>query len=512
MEHLDQHLKMSVLRDADAVAYSFEDRRVDYRTFDRDVQDVAVSLLLLGFKKGEGIALILPNSDAFLVLYHAALRIGMYCVPVNPLYTPSELLFMIRDSAVRCIAAPSQMASLAPVIQSEVPGVKLILVGDDASDKADGIHSYASLLHNEIEGKDDVEKEISRIPRDPDDLAVILYTSGTTGKPKGAMLTHANLASNAMTVGDYLKYTASDRILTVLPMFHVFCLTVCVNAAIYRGAEMILLSHFSPTELFEIIPARRATIFAGVPTMYNFLLQASQERTLDFSSLRYCISGGAAMPVALLTAFEARMGVTVLEGYGLSEASPVSAFAPVDGRPRKVGSIGVTLPGVEQKVVDESDREVGVSEVGELVIRGPNVMKGYWNLPDATAQALRGGWLHTGDMARVDEDGYFYLVDRKKDMIIVGGFNVYPREIEEVLYRCEGVKEAAVIGVPDEAYGEVPVAFVVPGRETLQPEDVKAFCTENLAKYKRPARVIFIEELPKNTVGKILRRDLRQFA
>lgn len=218
------------------------------------------------------------------------------------------------------------------------------------------------------------------------------------------------------------------------------------------------------------------------------------------------------MPVALLTAFEARMGVTVLEGYGLSEASPVSAFAPVDGRPRKVGSIGVTLPGVEQKVVDESDREVGVSEVGELVIRGPNVMKGYWNLPDATAQALRGGWLHTGDMARVDEDGYFYLVDRKKDMIIVGGFNVYPREIEEVLYRCEGVKEAAVIGVPDEAYGEVPVAFVVPGRETLQQEDVKAFCTENLAKYKRPARVIFIEELPKNTVGKILRRDLRQFA
>ncbi|OPG16340.1 long-chain-fatty-acid--CoA ligase [Ferroacidibacillus organovorans] len=512
MEHLDQHLKDSVARAADAIAYTFQDRRIDYRTFDLEVQDVAVSLLRLGFKKGEGMALILPNSDAFLTLYHAALRIGMYCVPMNPLYTPSELLYMIRDSSVGCIAAPAQMAPLAPAILSEAPDVKLIMVGDGAHAEADRIHRYLSLFRHQVEDDRSFTQEIEGIARDPDDLAVILYTSGTTGKPKGAMLTHANLASNAMMIGDYLKYTANDRILTVLPMFHVFCLTVCVNAAIYRGAEMIILPHFSPTELIELIPARRATIFAGVPTMYNFLLQASQSREVDFSTLRYCISGGAAMPVALLSAFEARMGVTVLEGYGLSEASPVSAFAPIDGRPRKVGSIGVTLPGIEQKVVDEFDREVDVDEVGELVMRGPNVMKGYWHLPDATAQALRGGWLHTGDMARVDEDGYFYLVDRKKDMIIVGGFNVYPREIEEVLYRCEGVREAAVIGVPDDAYGEVPIAFVVPGSDTLSQEDVKVFCAAHLAKYKQPARVVFIKELPKNTVGKIMRRDLRQFA
>ncbi|WP_281267804.1 long-chain-fatty-acid--CoA ligase [Sulfoacidibacillus thermotolerans] len=500
---LDEHLRMSARDHGDDYAYSYLGKRVTYKELYARVLRISGFLYESGFRKGDGMAIILPNSDAFLEMYHAALAIGMFVVPLNPLYTPNELLYMLKDSAVKMIVAPVQMAPIAPMVLQALPGVRLIVAGDSEETLPDSLISYESVLeHNPL----------TKVAEDltVEDLAVVLYTSGTTGKPKGAMLTHRNLSSNAMMAGVYLGFSGSDRIVTVLPMFHVFSLTVCVNAGIFRAAELIILPRFSPKEVITVIEETKATIFAGVPTMYNFILQAAGDRVVDFHSLRYCISGGAAMPVAVLEAFEKRFSVTVLEGYGLSEASPITAFAPVDGRPRKVGSIGVSLPMVDQKVVNEFDEEVPVGEVGELVVRGPNVMKGYLGLPKETETALRNGWLHTGDMARMDEDGYFYIVDRKKDMILVGGFNVYPREVEEVLFTYEGVLEVAVVGMPNPDYGEEVVACIVRKNESVTEEKIRHFCETRLAKYKQPTKILFMDELPKNMTGKIVRRELRE--
>jgi long-chain acyl-CoA synthetase len=287
----------------------------------------------------------------------------------------------------------------------------------------------------------------------------------------------------------------------------VFCMTVCMNGPIASGATLLIVPKFSPADVVSVIREEKATIFAGVPTMYNFMLQLPTTAADDFTSIRVCISGGAAIPVALLHKFEEKYSVIILEGYGLSEASPVTAFNPLRGT-RKAGSIGINIPGVINKVVGEDGQEVPYGEIGELIVQGPNVMKGYLGLPEATSQALRDGWLYTGDMATMDEEGYISIVDRKKDMIIVGGYNVYPREVEEVLYKHPGIMEAAVIGVPNVEYGEAVKAYVVKN-DQLTSEEVIQYCKENLAKYKVPTQVEFLDELPKNTTGKILRRALR---
>lgn len=503
-KRLDEHLRTSVRLHPDHIAYHFDGRDVSYQELGEQVEHAAGYLSAQGAVKGQGLAILLPNSDAFVILYEAALRLGMYVVPMNPLYTPEELQYMLMDSAVQWIAGARPLMQFAPLLQAKVPGINLIAVGDGEEPLAAGVVDYRDIMSSTWpEAK--LPGAVSE-----DDTAVILYTSGTTGKPKGAMLTHRNLCTNAEIIGDYLNYSGTDRVLAVLPMFHVFCLSVCLHASIYRGAQVVILPRFSPSEVLRVIEEKRITIFLGVPTMYNFLLRTAGEQKVDTRSLRLCISGGAAMPVALMEAFEKHFAVRILEGYGLSEASPVTAFAPVDGRERKSGSIGVTLPGLEQRVVDDQDEELPVGEVGELVVRGPSVMKGYWRRPEETAATLRGGWLHTGDLARMDEDGYFYIVDRKKDMIIVGGFNVYPREIEELLYAHPGIAEAAVIGMPDEAYGEQVVACVVVRDANLTEESVKAYCEAHLVKYKRPAQVRFFEELPKNQTGKVLHRALRE--
>ena len=501
-DHLDVNLKNTASELPDAVAYTFAGREVTYAQFDRLVSNVSGALFEIGLRHGDGLAIILPNSDAFLLSYHGALRLGLFCVPMNPLYTPNELLFMLKDSGVKAVVAPAQFVEMAGALNAMLPGLTLIAVG--AEKVPQGILMFENLIHHES-----IENVSYQPALSVEDTAVILYTSGTTGTPKGAMLTHANLSSNAYTAGEHLGYSAQDRVVTVLPIFHVFSLTVCLNTSVYKGAQMIILPRFSPLEVLSVIQDQQATIFAGVPTMYNFMMQAADHTPYDLHSLRYCLSGGAAMPVAVMEAFEKRFNVQILEGYGLSEASPVTAFTPVDGRPRKVGSIGVSVPLVEQKIFDENDQEVPVGEVGELVVRGPNVMKGYLHRPQETAAALRSGWLHTGDLAKTDEDGYFYIVDRKKDMILVGGYNVYPREVEEVLFRMDGIVEVAVIGAPDTEYGEVVVAFIVRKNDHLSEQAIREYCKEYLAKYKQPARYVFVAELPKNMTGKVLRRELR---
>ena len=350
--------------------------------------------------------------------------------------------------------------------------------------------------------------DIEPVAVDENETAIILYTSGTTGSPKGAMLTHKNIYSNARDVADYLDFSGDDRVVATLPVFHVFALTVVVNAPLIKGATIILIPRFSPGDVFNTIKESKATIFAGVPTMYNFMNQFPNGRKEDFESVRIAISGGSSLQVALLHSFEEKFDVRISEGYGLSEASPVTCFNPLD-RDRIPGSIGTNIINVENKVVNELGEEVPDGEVGELIVRGPNVMKGYYKMPEETEVALRNGWLYTGDLARRDEDGYFYIVDRKKDLVIVGGYNVYPREVEEVLFEYRDIVEAAVIGVPDMDFGEAVHAFVVlkDGVEE-DVEKLEAYCAARLAKYKVPKKFEFLDELPKNATGKILRRSL----
>ena len=338
---------------------------------------------------------------------------------------------------------------------------------------------------------------------------MILYTSGTTGVPKGAELTHANLLRNAeVTAATLLAAGPGDVVMGCLPLFHSFGLTCGLNAAVLGGACLALLPRFDPGEALEIISREKVTIFEGVPTMYAALLHHPDRGQADVSSLRVCVSGGAALPLEILRGFEDAFGCPILEGYGLSETSPVASFNH-PGRPRKPGSIGTPVAGVQMRVVDDAGAEVPQGEVGEVAIRGHNVMKGYWRDPDATAAAIPDGWFRTGDLARVDEDGYFYIVDRKKEMIIRGGYNVYPREIEEALYEHPGVAGAAVVGIPHESLGEeVGAAVALKPGASATPEELREFVRERVAAYKYPRQVWLVDQLPKGPTGKILRREV----
>ncbi|HZE17445.1 MAG TPA: long-chain fatty acid--CoA ligase, partial [Mycobacterium sp.] len=348
------------------------------------------------------------------------------------------------------------------------------------------------------------------VEREESDTAVILYTSGTTGTPKGAELTHANMLDNCYYGGtELVDVSEQDVILGALPLFHSFGQTCCLNTSVRAGACLTLMPRFDPDKALQIIQRDQVTTFDGVPTMYHAMLNHPERDRYDTSSLRLCVSGGDAMPVEVMRGFEEAFGCMILEGYGLSETSPVASFNQRD-RERKPGSIGTPIRGVEMKVVDEHGNELPIGEVGEIVIRGHNVMKGYLNRPDATREVLKDGWLRTGDLARRDADGYFFIVDRKKDMIIRGGYNVYPREIEEVLYEHPAVLQAAVVGIPDEAMGQEVGAAVVlrPGAHTSA-EELHDFAKERVAAYKYPRRIWFTEQLPIGTTGKILKREVR---
>ncbi|MEH7375358.1 fatty acid--CoA ligase family protein [Neobacillus drentensis] len=493
-------------------AYHFMDQICTYAELDGAITKFASGLEKLGVEKGDHIALLLGNSPHFVISLYGALRLGVTVIPVNPIYTADEISYILNNGDVKVVIALDHAIPLVEKVHTFLPKIKHYIFCETPPNSR--IESKIENLSGSSKMKSFTaivasgELNFKGPNLGDDDTAIILYTSGTTGKPKGAMLTHKNLYSNAKDVSEYLKMNPDDRIVTVLPMFHVFCLTVALNAPLLSGATLLIAPKFSPKEIFELIKDNQATVFAGVPTMYNFLFQFPDGNPDDLKSLRLCISGGASLPVALLKNFEQKFNVVVSEGYGLSEASPVTCFNPLD-RPRKPGSIGTSILRVENKILNELGEEVPVGEVGELIVRGPNVMKGYYKMPDETAAAIRNGWLHTGDLARMDEDGYFYIVDRKKDLILVGGYNVYPREVEEVIYNHSDVLEVAVLGVPDPNVGEAVKAYVVSKNPGLTAEQLLDYCREHLAKYKLPSSIEFIEELPKNTTGKILRRVLK---
>ncbi|WHY58432.1 long-chain-fatty-acid--CoA ligase [Peribacillus simplex] len=496
--NLNENLKRSASNFPESIAYIFRDKSATYQELNQKVDRLAAGLFVQGIRKGDGVALILGNSPEFLIAFYGILRLGAFVVPINPLYTQGEINYFLDNSQAKAVIAHVSVEPKLSEVKKQLENLKLVIY-TEANDQES---TWEHLMETSI--------NVYESPYiDEEDLAVILYTSGTTGKPKGAMLTHRNLGSNADSISKLLELDVNDRIVAVLPMFHVFCMTVCLNAPIACGATVLIQPKFSPHDVVSTIREKKATVFAGVPTMYSFINQLPEAIAEDCQSIRMCISGGASIPAELLHKFENKFNVSILEGYGLSETAPLVAINPLKGT-RKPGSIGLNIPAVQSKVVDEFGKELPRGEVGELVVQGPNVMKGYLGMPEATSAAFNDGWFYTGDLATMDEEGYIYIVDRKKDIIIVGGYNVYPREVEEVLYQHPAVVEAAVIGVPDREYGESVKAFVAVEDEQITMNDIIQFCQDKLVKYKLPKRVEFFKELPKNSTGKILRRELRE--
>lgn len=497
--NLYMNLANAMKRSPEKNAYVFGRESETFRGLNDKVNQFAFRLTQEGIGKGDTVAILLGNSTAFIIAYYGILCAGATVVPVNPTFTAREISYILSDSRAKGVIAEAELGPLLKNLKHTIPFLEFTVYTRPMDQELE----FSSFFNNKVNKF--ISPEING-----DDLAVVLYTSGTTGEPKGVMLTHKNLHSNAEACLELFELTAKDRIVTVLPIFHIFCMTVCMNASILSGATMLLLPKFSPKDVIETIYSSKATVFAGVPTMYNFLLQGSAEPE-KYRTLRICISGGASLPLAVINSFKDHTGIQIQEGYGLSEASPVTTFNPLRGECRP-GSVGKNIPLVENKVVDSNGKEVPVGEIGELIVKGPNVMKGYLNNPELTMRTIKNGWLYTGDMAKMDNDGYFYIVDRKKDMINVGGFNVYPREIEEVLYDHPDIVEAGVIGVPDENYGESVIAYIVSKNKDLQEEDIREYLKDKLVKYKLPKDIEFLAELPKNSTGKILRRSLVQLS
>jgi long-chain acyl-CoA synthetase len=493
-------LRESVKADPGKALAILGDRSWSYAEVDELSGRVAAGLRAAGLAPGDAVAVQLPNVPEFLVAYFGILKAGLVMVPLNPLLTAPEIAYHLDDSDARILVTFDLFAEAALAGAAEVAGVTSYVV--TAGEPPSGARAFAELYA--AAGTDEIH------PTAADDTAVRLYTSGTTGRPKGAELTHFQLFMNCTTSGGLFGMTPDDVNLAVLPLFHVFGLSSVLNLTVRHGGSLVLVPRFEPGAVLDAIEGHRCTVFAGVPTMFVALVHADVEGR-DLSSLRAAVSGGASIAGEVIRAFEARFpGVVVLEGYGLSETASTATFN-VSAEERRVLSIGKPIWGVEVRIVDPEGRELpaGADQVGEIVVRGHNVMKGYYGRPDATAEAIRDGWLHTGDLGYRDEDGYFFVVDRLKDLIIRGGYNVYPREIEEVLYEHPEIVEVAVVGRPDERLGEEVQAYVVrtPGSQ-LSPEDVVAYSRERLAAYKYPREVLVVADLPKGPTGKILKREL----
>lgn len=508
-------------------AVEFMGARYNYAQLHEASCRFAHALRNLGLAKGDRLAVMLPNCPDTVIAYFGALMAGVIVVQTNPLYQPHELRHQLSDSGARAIVTLDQLYSrvaealpdtslehiIVTSIADQLPWPKNWLYALNLKrSRTDVKIPYSKTVHH-------FEKVLAKAPADPvlaevsaaEDVAVLQYTGGTTGLPKGVMLTHYNLVANTYQTKlcFYKAKEGEERFLAALPLFHVFGLTVLLNQSVKWAGELILLPRFETETVVKTIHRKKPTLFPGAPTMYIALLNHPKSKDYDFSSINVCVSGSAPLPIEVQERFEEMTQGKIVEGYGLTEASPVTHVNPLWGR-RKIGTVGIPLPDTEAKIVDSSTgEELPPGEIGELAVRGPQVMKGYWNRPEETAAALRNGWLFTGDMGTMDEDGYFSIVDRKKDVIIASGYNVYPREVEEVLYEHPAVKEAAVAGVPDDYRGETVKAYIVlKDGASISAEALEAYCRLMLAAYKVPRLYEFRSELPKTMIGKVLRRAL----
>lgn len=503
------------------------DASMSYRDLSAAVNRFANGLVKLGVKKGDRVAIYLPNSPQFAIAFYGTLKVGAVIAPVNPIYTPRELEFILQDSGAETIVALSQFYPKLQSVRAKTQ-VKNVIVANIKEYFPPILKTLFTLAMEKKEGHraelaagdhwfQDVIKNESTVPPQSDvtgdDNAVLLYTGGTTGLPKAAQLSHCNLYANAVQLRAWIPFAkqANEGFLTALPMFHSYAMTTCLNEVMLLAGTLILIPN--PRDLDHILKAidkHKPSFFPGVPTLYTAINHNPNVGKYDLKSIKACISGAAGLPLEVQKNFQDITGARLVEGYGLSEASPVVTANPVFGENR-IGTIGIPMPDTDVKLFDVAggDTEVAVGQPGELCVKGPQVMKGYWNKPDETAKTLRNGWLHTGDIAIMDEDGYFKIVDRLKEMIISGGYNIYPREIEEVLYQHPAVLEATAIGVPDDYRGESAKAFVVlKPDQNATAEELIAYCKQNLAPYKVPRTIEFRDSLPKTMIGKILRREL----
>ena len=494
MTNLASNLVTTAQTNPDGVAIKLDDAELTWSQLHGLAAKAAGALKAAGLQPGDRVSLILPNVPAFPVLFYGTLLAGGIVVPMNPLLKGQEIEYFYTDSGAKFSFVWGDFASEAQA-GAEGTDTRVIVsgpVGPSEEDLPAG------------------EAIATPVERADDDTAVILYTSGTTGRPKGAELTHRNLDLNAQrSAEDIIQVTADDTIMGCLPLFHVFGLTCGLNVAVRQGATLTLIPRFEPGKALEVIERDKVTVFEGVPTMYGAMLHHPSVSETDTSSLRTCVSGGSSLPGETLRDFEETFGVSLLEGYGLSETSPVASFNMPD-QPTKPGTIGRAIPGCEMKLLAADGSEVGPGEgVGEIAIRGDNIMKGYWNKPEATAEAIPDGWFRSGDIASVDEDGYYTIVDRKKDLIIRGGMNIYPREVEEVLYTHPDVLECAVVGVPHPELGEdVGAAVSLAEGASGDVDAIREYVKERIAAYKYPREIWILDELPKGPTGKILKREI----
>ena len=473
-------------------------RRFTYAEFDAAVNRAAALLLSEGVRKGDVVSLLMPNSAEYIIAYFACWKIGALAGPVNSLLKAHEAAYVMNNSEAKVLLVHPDYVPLIQSVRGELPDLKsLVLFDDEARATRDFTRAAAP------------EADLTQ-----DDEAIIIYTSGTTGKPKGCLLTHGNVIANARQISEWLDFTDDDRLLTIMPLFHMNAVSVTTMSALYAGGSTVISPKFSASRFWQIASDYQITSFGSVATMLSMLLSSYPEGVpsgLNTHRLRFAMCGSAPVPAEVMKRFEETFNCPVVEGYGLSESTCRSTFNPPDQR-RRPGSCGLPI-GNEMKVVDDHDNEVPDGELGEIVLRGENILKGYFKNPDANAVAFRNGWFHTGDVGYRDSEGFFYIVDRKSDMIIRGGENIYPREIDEVLYQHPAVAAAAAIGVPDPLYGEDVAAFIVlKDGMKVDDADIIAFCRERLADYKCPKTVRFVEEIPKGPTGKLLKRELSKLA
>ena len=483
-------------------AMVYENQRYTYAELNQQVSQLANGLLKIGINSGDRVVVALHNCPEFVVSYHAILRMKGIVVPISPSLTGMEIGVIIRDCRPSLVITSPAKASFFQSLLEEGAISKGIMV-THSRPVGSSLFYYKQVL-------DSGSTNLPDIYHSPDDVVELLYSSGSTGDTRGAMLTHFNLYSNALTFSQLCLMTPQDRALLVAPVYHAAAQTCVMNSAIVAGSTLIIHDGWnSPEEVLKTIQEEKITFFYGPPTMYSFMINYPDSDKYDTGSWRVAFTAAAAMPVEMFNMFEEKFGFQPTEGYGLTETSPMVTCNPVDGI-KKSGSIGKPIPGIEVQIVDYEDHPVVKGEVGEIVVRGPNIMKGYYNRAEETMWIMRNGWFHTGDLAYEDEDGYLFIVDRKKDLIIRGGLNVYPREVEEVFYMHPNVFEVAVVGVPDAVMGEEIMAFVLLREEgSMEPDELKKFCADKLARYKIPKYIRFVENLPKTSSGKLLRRELK---
>jgi len=497
---LDAFLRHGAERFPGKTAIYYENEEITYSQLDLEIDRLANGLLGLGLKHQEMVALMLSNSPDFIRSFFGITRAGGVVVPLNPLYKGEEIIYMLNDASVVFLVTSQALLPLIQSVWDSIPSLRQVIITE--GEKAENIVPIKQFLRQPGDPLDAAAKL--------EDIAACLFTSGTTGRPKGALLSHGNLIFDVQSATSRVEFQPEDRHMCVLPMFHSFALTATVLCPFYTGGSMAIIGSFGSGQVLDMIRSKKLTVFCGIPAMYAAMLPALENvNSDDLQSLRLFVSGGAPMPVEIMQKFERKYGIVILEGDGPTETSPVSYVNPPSLR--KIGSVGPPLDGVRVSILDENETRLPVEEIGEICIQGPNVMQGYLNQPEATAEVMKGGWLHTGDLGKVDQDGYVYILDRKKDMIIVGGLNVYPREVEECLYKHPKVAQAAVIGAPEDLHGEIPVAIIVlKPEEDADPREFILHCRKSLANYKCPRRVMFAESLPMTATGKVDKKRLRK--